>query len=111
MGAHPAHNVKADGARCGTLGFQCMAGRLSRILRHEFFKFCLDAFMFLVRGLGGAEADRKFSSAVGRTYVDGSNRLKPLPRRFDLEQARRLAVLHSAPFFEKCRVGGPQARR
>jgi hypothetical protein len=58
-----------------------MAGRFSRILRHKLFKFRLDAFMFLVRGLGGAEAIATSAQLLEELMSTGRCRGGSIPNR------------------------------
>src|SRR5262249_30340880 len=90
-------DVKADGARFRTLGPHPMPDRLPGILRHHGLELRLGGLMLKEGRSGPSEGGGKLRPGIGRAHVDDPHRLDPGPRSLDPEQARRLAVFHTAP--------------
>src|ERR1700716_3663483 len=76
-----------------------MADGLLGVLRHQALELRLGVLMLEV-SLSGAPKDLgEFRPSIGRAHIHDPHRLNASSRRFDAEETRGLAALHTAPKF------------
>src|SRR5262249_35191546 len=89
--------IKTDGARFGSLGPNAMPDRFFRVLRHQAFELGLGLLMRQIGRPGPGKDRRKLRPGIGRGHVDDAHGFNRRLRRFDAQQLRLLATLHTAP--------------
>src|SRR5437588_9060044 len=90
-------DVKAHRAGLRALGLHPMTERFLGVLGDQALELGL-GFLMVEKGLpGGAEDRRELGPGIGGRHVDDPHRRKARARRVDPEQARGLAILHTAP--------------
>src|SRR6266436_6435699 len=94
--------VKADGARFGSLGPDAMPNCLLGILRHQLLQLNFRCFMIEKSRAGLAKHAGEFRPGIGGRHVDDPDRLDPGPGCLDPEQVRGFAILDAAPELLLC---------
>src|SRR4051794_20699395 len=93
---HP-QSFEADRTRFGSLGLDTVSAGFLRILRNQLLQFGFSEFMVIVSISGAEVSRRKSSPGVGCCHIDDLDGVEPRTRRFNSEQGRWIAALHTAP--------------